>query len=190
MTQSSTSGSADENDSEPAERAKGRWPIARVVVIRTALVAGVIFALIQLVPYGWWHDNPPVVSDAPWPDAASEQIARTSCYSCHSNETDWPIYSYVAPMSWMVRYDVERGRDKFNFSDWDPHDAEDAIEMIQSGRMPLDRYLLIHRDARLTDSESDALIAALQTMFTDEGNGDQGGNDDRGGGDDHGGNDD
>ena len=93
-------------------------------------------------------------------------------------------------MSWLVRYDVERGRDKFNFSDWDPHDAEDAIEMIQSGRMPLDRCLLIHRDARLTDSESDALIAALQTMFTDEGNGDQGGNDDRGGGDDHGGNDD
>ena len=180
MTQSSTSGSADENDSEPAERAKGRWPIARVVVIRTALVAGVIFALIQLVPYGWWHDNPPVVSDAPWPDAASEQIARTSCYSCHSNETEWPIYSYVAPMSWMVRYDVERGRDELNFSDWDPGDADDAIEMIEEGNMPLDRYVLIHRDARLDDTESQTLIAALDTMSNDDGEDDDGGDDDRG----------
>jgi len=168
----------------------GRWQVARVVVIRTALVAGVIFALIQLVPYGWGHDNPPVVSDAPWPDATSEEIARTSCYSCHSNETEWPIYSYVAPMSWLVRYDVEQGREKFNFSDWEPDDAEDAIEMIQSGRMPLDRYLLIHRDARLTDSESATLIAALETMSNEGGDGDLGGNDDRGGDDDHGGDDD
>ena len=98
-----------EDDSESDGPAEGRWAVVRVVVLRTALVAGVIFALIQLVPYGWWHDNPPVISDAPWPDAASEQIARTSCYSCHSNETEWPIYSYVAPMSWLVRYDVERG---------------------------------------------------------------------------------
>src|SRR5690606_25284999 len=101
--------------------------------------------------YGWWHDNPQVVNDAPWPDASSEQIARVSCYSCHSNETEWPAYSYVAPMSWLVRYDVERGRDEFNFSEWDPGDADDAIEMIEEEQMPLGRYVLIHRDARLSE---------------------------------------
>jgi Haem-binding domain len=168
MTESTTSGSADEDDSEPDAPAEKRWAAARVVVIRTAAVAWIIFMVIQLVPYGWWHDNPPVIRDAPWPDAESEQIARTSCYSCHSNETDWPIYSYVAPMSWLVRYDVERARDEFNFSDWDPDDAEDAIEMIEEGSMPLDRYVMIHRDARLSDSERDTLIAALETMSNDD----------------------
>jgi len=179
-----------EDDSESDGPAEGRWAVVRVVVLRTALVAGVIFALIQLVPYGWWHDNPPVISDAPWPDAASEQIARTSCYSCHSNETEWPIYSYVAPMSWLVRYDVERARDEFNFSDWDSGDADDAIEMIEEGSMPLDRYVMIHRDARLTDSERATLIAALETM-SDEGGSDSGSDDDSGsdGGDDRGGDD-
>jgi hypothetical protein len=178
MTQSGTGGSSASIDGETDGAAEPRRSVARVVVSRTLLVAGVIFVLMQLVPYGWWHDNPPVVSSAPWPDAASEQIARTSCYSCHSNQTEWPVYSYVAPMSWLVRYDVEGGRDKFNFSDWDPDDADDAIEMIDEGEMPLDRYVMIHRDARLTESERDTLIAALETMSVDGGDDDGGGEED------------
>src|SRR5262245_22121144 len=87
----------------------GRWP---------GRVAGGLSLPMPLVPYGWWHANPPVVQDAPWPDAESARIARESCYSCHSNETDWPVYSYVAPMSWLVRFDVQRGRDRLNFSEW------------------------------------------------------------------------
>jgi Haem-binding domain len=153
---------------ERVESAEGRWAVARVIVLRTVLVAGVLLVLMQFVPYGWAHDNPPVVSDAPWPDAASESIARESCYSCHSNETQWPIYSYVAPMSWLVRYDVDRGRDEFNFSDWDPGDADDAIEMIEDGDMPLGRYTLIHRDAELDARERDILINALRVMSDDD----------------------
>ncbi len=91
-----------------------------------------------------------------------------SCYSCHSNETEWPIYSYVAPMSWLVRHDVDRGRDEFNFSDWDAGDADDAIEMIEEGSMPLDRYVLIHRDARLDAQERDILVDALEAMSDDD----------------------
>ena len=131
--------------------------------MRTGLTIGVLLVLAQLVPY-WSRDNPPVIREAPWPNAASEDVARVSCYSCHSYETDWPIYSYVAPMSWSVRYDVERGRDEFNFSDWDPDDADDAIEMIEEGSMPLGRYVMIHRDARLTASERITLIRALEAM--------------------------
>jgi hypothetical protein len=81
-------------------------------------------------------------------------------------------------MSWLVRYDVERGRDEMNFSDWDSGDADDAIEMIDEGKMPLDRYLLIHRDARLSESERDTLIAALERMSGDEGGDDRGGEED------------
>jgi hypothetical protein len=134
-----------------------RWPLAVLVVA---------FVAIQFVPYGWWHENPPVVADAPWPSDEARRIARESCYACHSNETDWPFYSYVAPMSWLVRSDVEDGRDELNFSDWSEasDEAGDAVDMIAAGNMPLSRYTLIHRGARLTDEESDVLVAALIDM--------------------------
>jgi hypothetical protein len=150
---------------EDANRRTGR----RRVFVRVLLAMAAILVVMQLVPYGWQHSNPQVVRDAPWPDPESRQIARTSCYSCHSNETDWPIYSYVAPMSWLVRYDVDRGRDALNFSEWHSDDAEDAIEMIEEGTMPLDRYTMIHRGARLTDSEGDTLVRALQAMADNDG---------------------
>ena len=139
---------------------------ARRAVLWTAAVCLGLAVAIQLVPYGWRHPNPPVTSDAPWPDAASERIARESCYSCHSNETDWPAYSYIAPMSWLVRNDVERGRDELNFSRWDRDDgeADDAVEAILDGTMPPGRYTAVHRGATLTDEEAERLVAALDAM--------------------------
>jgi hypothetical protein len=164
MTPIGTSDSSPSSEADAGSGAERTSSVVRVVALRTLVATGALFVLMQFVPYGWSHDNPPVVSDAPWPDASSEHIARVSCYSCHSNETEWPIYSYVAPMSWLVRYDVEHGRDELNFSDWDPGDAHDAIEMIEEDQMPLGRYVLIHRDARLSASERDTLIAALENM--------------------------
>ncbi len=137
---------------------------------RVALGLGGVFVAIQFVPYGWWKGNPPVVADAPWPDAASAEVARRSCYACHSNETNWPLYSYIAPMSWLVRSDVESGRDELNFSDWDraEGEADDAIEAIQEGSMPPSQYTLIHRDASLSDEERDVLVGALLAMADDD----------------------
>jgi hypothetical protein len=142
----------------------------RRIAVRTALGGLGVFAAIQLVPYGWWHDNPTVTLEAPWPDAGSADIARESCYSCHSNETDWPVYSYVAPFSWLVRRDVESGRDELNFSTWDRDEgeADDAIESIVDGSMPPDRYTAIHRGARLTDDEIDVLVEALARLDAGE----------------------
>lgn len=127
---------------------------------------GVLFLGLQLVPYGWWHDNPPVVRDAPWPDEESEGIARESCYDCHSNETNWPIYSYVAPMSWLTRQDVENGREELNFSNWDEFsdEADDAIDVIEDGSMPPSQYTWVHRDAPLSEDEAARLTAALAAM--------------------------
>ena len=138
-------------------------------VLRGLLVALAVFVLMQLVPYGWWHENPPVQADAPWPDADSAALARDACYSCHSNETDWPLYSYVAPMSWLVRADVESGRDELNFSDWeeDGDRADKAAEAVADGEMPPRRYKLLHPEARLSDDEADQLIAALDAMNAD-----------------------
>lgn len=130
------------------------------------LVALGAMGLLQLVPYGWAHDNPPVVDDAPWPSRSAAEIARSACYDCHSNESEWPLYSYVAPMSWLVRRDVDEGRDRLNFSEWDDHEsrADDAAEAILDGSMPPGRYTLVHRDAVLDESEKDVLVAALMRM--------------------------
>lgn len=132
---------------------------------RLAVLAVVVFVAMQVVPYGWPHSNPPVRADARWPDEKVASIARTSCYACHSNETDWPAYSYIAPASWLVRHDVESGRDELNFSVWDDDsDADDAAEAVAEGSMPPSRYTLLHPDARLTDAERRRLIAALGAM--------------------------
>lgn len=141
-------------------------------MLRRLLIAAVIaIAALQLVPYGWAHPNPPVIQDAPWPSPQARHLAEVACYSCHSNQTDWPVYSYVAPMSWLVRSDVENGRDELNFSDWDRDDGEvdDAAETIVDSSMPPWRFTLAHPDAKLTDEEKRVLLTALATMEEDEG---------------------
>ncbi len=153
-----------------AERTRSR----RRTLLHVGAVLVGVFLVLQLVPYGWKHSNPPVTSAAPWPNEEAEAIARQSCYSCHSNETDWPAYSYVAPMSWLVRRDVDAGRSKMNFSEWDPADneADDAIEEIEDGTMPPSQYTLIHRGAKLTDEEKAKLSTALDQMAGDDTSGD------------------
>ena len=137
---------------------------------------GVVFLVVQVVPYGWWHSNPPVVDDAPWPSAESARLARAACYDCHSNETNWPVYSYVAPMSWLVRNDVEEGRDELNFSTWsDDPDADDAAEAVAERSMPPTQYTWLHPDARLSAEERAILVDALTSMA-------EGGGEDEGGG--------
>ncbi len=133
-------------------------------ILSAALAGLVVFLLLQVVPYGWWHENPPVVTDAPWPAA---DLARGACYDCHSNETEWPAYSYVAPMSWLVRRDVEAGRDALNFSRWDEvaaDEAEDAAETTLDGEMPPAQYERLHPDSRLSDQEAAVLVAALEAL--------------------------
>ncbi len=143
--------------------------------VKPLVIAGLVgFGLLQLVPYGWRHSNPPVVSTRAWPTAEAEELARSACYDCHSNETEWPVYSYVAPMSWLVRYDVDRGRKALNFSTWDEGegDAGDAAEVVEDGSMPPNRYLRLHPGARLSDAERRALVAALEALDEDGGGGD------------------
>ena len=153
----------------PADHASGRrerrWEVPGWLR-RTAFVGVAVLVAMQLVPYGWRHPNPPVTDDAPWPSARAAGLARAACYDCHSNETDWPLYSYIAPMSWLVRSDVESGRDELNFSSWDDHDSEadDAADAIADGSMPPRQYTLLHPDASLDAAEEQELIDALLSM--------------------------
>lgn len=73
--------------------------------------------LIQLVPYGRAHTNPPVVMEPQWDSAVTRETFYRACGDCHSNQTVWPWYSNIAPISWMIQNHVDEGRTKFNASD-------------------------------------------------------------------------
>jgi hypothetical protein len=90
-----------------------------------------------------------------------------ACFDCHSNETKWPAYAYIAPISWLVVNDVQEGREKYNLSDWadNPIEAEEMIEEIEEGKMPLPNYLILHPEARLSAAEKKLLITGLERTF-------------------------
>lgn len=94
-----------------------------------------------------------------------------SCRDCHSNETRWPWYTNVAPVSWLVIDDVNKGREKFNFSEWTSYESDDQDKFLgamctlaQRGRMPLPPYLLIHGDAKLSPADVTALCTWSDKM--------------------------
>lgn len=66
------------------------------------------FLVIQVLPFGRGHSNPTAHSEPPWDSPRTAELVMEACYDCHSNRTDWPWYSYVAPVSWLVTYDVYR----------------------------------------------------------------------------------
>src|SRR6185369_314098 len=97
--------------------------------------------------------NPPVETDLQAPPPV-HAILRRACYDCHSNETVWPWYSHVAPVSWLLARDVREGRRELNFSTWDAYDAKkkdktlkESIEEAVEGEMPPWFYVALHRDA-------------------------------------------
>ncbi|HEY5270864.1 MAG TPA: heme-binding domain-containing protein, partial [Anaerolineales bacterium] len=78
----------------------------------------VVGLLIQLVPLPGRGNNPPVTSEPLWDSPQTRALAKRACFDCHSNETVWPWYSYVAPVSWLVYNDTMQGRRRLNFSEW------------------------------------------------------------------------
>ncbi|HEX3718056.1 MAG TPA: heme-binding domain-containing protein [Verrucomicrobiae bacterium] len=120
------------------------------------------------------HINPSVLpghdalaSNAPPP--AITALLKNACYDCHSYETTWPWYSYIAPISWTVVQDVNDARDSMNFSEWphdDPHRARKRwrriAEAVDANEMPISKYMMIHRKSRLTAAQRKQLVAWAQ----------------------------
>jgi len=77
-----------------------------------------LLLVIQLFPVWLWQTNPPAQAQPAWNDPQTEALARRACYDCHSNETTWPLYSRIAPVSWRITRDVVEGRRELNFSTW------------------------------------------------------------------------
>ena len=142
--------------------------MSRIVKIGLWIVVVLIvgFGLIQLVPYGRDHANPPVTSEPAWNSPQTKALARTACFDCHSNETVWPGYSVIAPASWLIYRDVAKGRDKMNFSEWPAVGGgglmAKAAQKVARDQMPPLRYKLAHSGARLSDAEKKRLIAGFK----------------------------
>jgi hypothetical protein len=116
--------------------------------------------LIQLIPYGHSHENPPVAAEPMWNSPETRALFKRACFDCHSNETVWPWYSNVAPVSWLVQNDVDGGRRHINFSEWNSpsRHAKDVANEVSHGDMPPNIYLPMHPEAKLTNADIKALI--------------------------------
>jgi len=130
------------------------------MLLRLSLSVLTIGLLIQFIPYGRDHTNPRASGEPAWNSPATRELFRRACFDCHSNETVWPWYSHVAPVSWLVQNDVDGGRRHLNFSEWDrpQHHADDVAAQVNAGDMPLWYYVPLHPAARLTGAEKQALI--------------------------------
>ena len=136
------------------------------ILKKVILVLVGLFVLIQLVPYGRGHTNPPVVQEPNWDSPQTRQLAQQACFDCHSNETEWPWYSNIAPVSWLVQRDVDEGREHLNFSNWPKgrkaDDPEEIVEEIEEGEMPLWFYVILHPEAKLDEVEKKQLMTGLR----------------------------
>jgi len=130
------------------------------------------FIAIQFVPVS--RTNPPVEGDFR-PPAEVVSILRRACYDCHSNETVWPWYSRIAPVSWVIARDVHEGRAALNFSTWNRLSANKQAEAMREswkevaeGEMPTWFYLALHPEARLSPANQSVLRAWSASAGRDE----------------------
>lgn len=125
------------------------------------LIIFFLFVIIQFVPAGKPDTIPENENDLIYNNHIPESIVnilKTSCYDCHSNETSFPWYSHVAPVSWLVNRDVIKGREELNFSEWESQSKMDKaknidkiIDEVEGGKMPMRIYILMHSEAKLNE---------------------------------------
>ncbi len=134
-----------------------------------------VFAVIQLVPVD--RTNPPVDRKINFVDVMQtppnvSEILKNSCYDCHSNETEYPDYAYVAPISWSVKHHVNEGREHLNFSVWGSYNQylkksmlQKAADQVNDGKMPMPGYVVYHEEAKLSAAQRKLLTDYLQQIL-------------------------
>jgi len=103
--------------------------------------------------------NQPILRDAQI-DPGTLTILQRACQNCHSQQTEWPWYSHIAPVSWVIARDVQQARSHMNLSRWQDYSTEDRLQLlsgigsaVRNRQMPVQRYVILHPEAWLTDSE-------------------------------------
>jgi cytochrome c len=134
-----------------------------------ATVAALAVAAFSLIhPWGNLRTTAPgsgaILAGSNAPDEVRTALAQ-KCGDCHSNRTRWPLYSRVAPSSWLVEHDVHEGREHLNLSLWEQYSIDSRIDLLgkmasqlRQGKMPLKPYLLLHPEARSSDPERKLLV--------------------------------
>ncbi|HCR76099.1 MULTISPECIES: heme-binding domain-containing protein [Chryseobacterium] len=133
------------------------------------------FALIQFISTD--KVNPPVdhkvnFVDAKKAPAKIQELLKGACYDCHTNETVYPKYAYIAPISWSVKSHINEGREHLNFSIWETYNKDlkqsmlsKSIQTIQNKTMPMPGYIVYHKKANLSDAERALLIQYFDQML-------------------------
>lgn len=156
---------------------------SKQILIAGALLLLVGFIIIQFAPLARHQVNPPIQQEPDWDSPETRSLAERACFDCHSNETEWPWYGKIFPMSVKLQEDVYKGRERLNFSEWSREtdketNTEQMVELVSKGEMPLPYYLVLHPEAQLSEAETSRLInglidtmspgEALQAEDTDE----------------------
>ncbi len=131
----------------------------------------ILVIVILLIPYGRNHTNPQVVSEPEWNSLETRDLFFQACKDCHSNETEWPWYSNIPPISWLIQHDVNEGREHFNVSMWGVqknNEGEKAAEELQEGEMPPWFYFIPPQHQRLSEKNKKKLFAGLIATFGEE----------------------
>ena len=151
--------------------ARSRWR-------RVALIAGgvlvALFIVLQGVALALPRTNPPVVAEPNWDSPQTRELFMRACGDCHSNQTNWRWYTYVAPAAFLAYRDVTEGRQKCNVSEWGvggERKCDESVEQIQEGKMPPWFYLPLHPEANLSAQEKQQLIQGLIATFGEGGEG-------------------
>jgi mono/diheme cytochrome c family protein len=139
--------------------------------VKVVVALAAVFFAVEIVSYlAVDKSNPPVIQEPNWDSPQTRALAAASCFDCHSNETVWPWYSNIAPGSWLLWNDVREGRETLNFSNWRrAEEADEFAEVIREGEMPPWYYTLMRSNAKLSNTEKDALIAGLNATLAQSG---------------------
>ena len=135
---------------------------------RILTVSAITLVGIQFIPVS--RTNPPVQTPIPAPDNV-RTILRRACMDCHSNETVWPWYSHVAPVSWLVARDVHEAREHLNLSEWNRYNQKDRLDAadhiwreVSRGSMPMGIYVVAHSEANLSDEDKKLIEAWTKSL--------------------------
>lgn len=131
----------------------------------------IVIILIQFVPINRENPQTKQGSEIQLPKEVNQIIIR-SCYDCHSNNTIWPWYSNVAPVSWFVANHVHEARKELNFSEWSTysekrmnHKLKGISEEVEENEMPLTSYLLMHEKANLSEKDKGLIINWAKSYY-------------------------
>lgn len=159
-------GHAMSNTITTVRGAKPRWLRRIALVLGGTFVAFIV--VLQGVALALPRSNPPVRAEPAWDSPQTRELFMRACGDCHSNQTNWRWYTFVAPAAFLAYRDVTQGREKCNISEWGTRGeqkCDESAETIQKGTMPPWFYLPLHPEARLSPQEKQQLIQGLLATF-------------------------